>query len=43
MKLLRLILTVLAVTTLATACGTSTVTFPDDVPPREESVMGSGG
>ncbi|HEU4451567.1 MAG TPA: hypothetical protein VFR81_00865 [Longimicrobium sp.] len=42
MKLLRLILTALAVTTLATACGSSTITGPD-APPRHESVMGSGG
>ena len=39
--LLRLLLTVLAFTTLATACGTSTVTGPDDFPPSE-SVLGSG-
>jgi hypothetical protein len=41
MKLLRLLLTALAVTTLATACGTSTVTAPE-IPPHQESVMGSG-
>jgi hypothetical protein len=41
MKLLRLLLTILAVTTLATACGTSSVTAPD-VEPIRENQMGSG-
>jgi len=41
MKLLRLLLTILAVTTLATACGTSTVTAPE-MKPLHENQMGSG-
>jgi hypothetical protein len=41
MKLLRLLLTILAVTTLATACGTSPITAPE-IPPHQQNQMGSG-